>query len=120
MGSKGDDLHGLDLEAADSLLHPEAVGPDESQRSKDVEPQLEVDLEVTNVEGLSLNQRGHSVSEVELLVDVSCVFQFKLLIIMVEPVLAVGVGEAVVNPEVDEDDACHRLYLADRPALILG
>ena len=39
---------------------------------------------------------------------------------MVEPVLAVGVGEAVVNPEVDEDDACHRLYLADRPALILG
>ena len=38
MGSKGDDLHGLDLEAADSLLHPEAVGPDKSQRSKDVEP----------------------------------------------------------------------------------
>ena len=28
MGSEGQDLHGLDLEAADSLLHPEAVGPD--------------------------------------------------------------------------------------------
>ena len=38
MGSKGDDFHGLDLEAADPLLHPEAVGPDKSQRSKDVEP----------------------------------------------------------------------------------
>ena len=39
---------------------------------------------------------------------------------MVEPVLAVGVGEAVVNPEMDEDNACHCLYPVDRPALILG
>lgn len=39
---------------------------------------------------------------------------------MVEPVLAVGVGEAVVDLEVDEDDARHRLYSVDRSALILG
>ena len=120
MGSEGDDLHGLDLEAADPLLNPEAVGPDQPEGPEDVEPQLEVDLEVAEIEGLALDQRWYAVPEVELLVHVPRISQLELLIIVVKPVLTVCVGEAVVDPEVNEDDARHRLYPVDRPTFILG
>jgi hypothetical protein len=118
--SDGEDLHRVHCEPTDLGLHPVAVGTQAPHHPADVEPGVQVAVQLSHEEGLPLHHPLQLVPRGEVLVRVEGVSPLEIGVYPFEPPPARLIFETVVEEKVDEDNGGLCPYAVDRSALVLS